>query len=207
MLKNLAADAFGLSDLGKIIGKDEYGSTDIDEYVFHEDDEKIYVLVRSKADEYCFTNTAFMHLNGESARSKKKVLTRYPYKHYPISDVMVETAGTIDLDAEIKFSVGNQSFSIDIDKKQIDQIRAVYKALFSVSEECINIQNNLNILQSSHDAVNRMFTIRELPEQVILSLPDIINQTCQQLENHFNVRKNEIQDYDFGSIFERFIVK
>jgi hypothetical protein len=60
-------------------------------------------------------------------------------------------------------------------------------------------------LQNTQDAVNKMFVLRELPEQVVLSLPDIINQTVQQVELHFNSRRQEIQNYDFGSTFERFI--
>ncbi|MDP3837525.1 MAG: PH domain-containing protein, partial [Methylococcales bacterium] len=58
MFKNLAADVLGLSDIGKIIEVKDFDKTDIDEYVFHEDNEKIFVVIKSKTDEYCFTNIA-----------------------------------------------------------------------------------------------------------------------------------------------------
>lgn len=114
MFKNLAADALGLSDLGKIIDSKDFAKTDIDDFVLTEDGEKIYVVIKSKSDEYCFTNIAFIHLDGAFAASKKRMLSRYPYKQFPISRVHLETAGTVDLDAEIKFAFGDKNISIDI---------------------------------------------------------------------------------------------
>ena len=118
MFKNLAAEMLGTSDIGVIIEPKDFNRTDIDDYIFHEDNEKIFFVIKSKMDEYCFTNVAFMHLDGTSAMSKKRMLHRYLYKHHPIKNVLLETAGSIDLDAEIKFQLGEQHFSIDIDKKQ-----------------------------------------------------------------------------------------
>lgn len=205
MFKNLAADAFGLSDIGKIIDAKDFDKTDIDEYIFQEDNEKIFIVIKSKTDEYCFTNMAFIHLDGNIAISKKKTLNRYLYKHYPISHVRIETAGTVDLDVELKFKIGDHDMSIDIGKKQIEQVRAIYKALFTAAEKCKEIQKYMLTLQETQSAINKMFLLRELPEQVVLSLPDIIGQTVQQLEAHYNARRNQIQNYDFGFIFERYL--
>jgi len=205
MFKSLASDVFGLSDIGKIIDAKDFDKTDVDDYIFQEDNEEIFVVIKSKMDEYCFTNLGFIHLNGNLAISKKKVLTRYLYKHHPITDVCIETAGTVDLDAELKFSLSGKAISIDIDKKQIAQIKAIYKALFTISEKFKEIQRDMTVLQNTHDAVNRMFVLRELPEQVVLSLPDIVNQTTQQIEAAYHSRRIVIQNYDFGSIFKRYI--
>jgi len=205
MFKSLAADVLGLSDIGKIIETKDFDKTDIDEYVFREDNEKIFVVIKSKTDEYCFTNIAFIHLDGKSAVSKKKTLKRYLYRHYPISNVSVETAGTVDLDAEIKFKVGEEEISIDIDKKQIEQIRDIYKALFMISERFKEIQKYMATLKHTHEAINKMFVLRELTEQVVLNLPDIINQTVHQVESGYNTRRDEIQNYNFSPIFERYI--
>lgn len=205
MFKNLAADVLGLSDIGKIITPKDFDKTDIDEYVFQEDGEKIFVVIKSKTDEYCFTNLAFIHLDGNIAVSKKKTLHRYVYKHYPIHDVRIETAGTVDLDVELKFSFGPHEMSIDIDKQEITQVRNIYKALFVISEKCKDIEKNLHTLFDTHEAVNRMFLLRELPEQVILSLPDLICQTAQQIEQHLNSRRHAIQEYDFTAVFERYL--
>lgn len=97
MFKKIAADALGLSDIGKIIDPQDYDKTEADDYVMHEDDEKIYFLIKTKADEYCFTNLALIHVDGEKATSSKKTLKRYSYYENEISDVFLETAGKIDL--------------------------------------------------------------------------------------------------------------
>lgn len=103
MFKNFASDALGLSDIGKIIPPAQFHQTDIDDYIFHEDNERIYFVIKSKSDEYCFTNLAFIHLDGQSATSKKRLLKRYPYRHYTPTGVLMETAGSMDLDVELKF--------------------------------------------------------------------------------------------------------
>jgi len=51
----------------------------------------------TKADEYCFTNLALIHVDGENATSSKRTMKRYPYSHHRISDVLLETAGKIDM--------------------------------------------------------------------------------------------------------------
>ena len=205
VFKSFASEMMGLSDIGKIIEPKDFNQTDIDDYIFHEDQEKIFFVIKTKADEYCFTNVAFMHLDGLTATSKKRTLYRYLYKNYPISNVLLETAGTIDLDAEIKFHCGDKFFSIDIDKKQIEKIRDLYKALFTIGETCKEIQRKKNVLQQSNESIQRMFHLRELSEQAILNLPEIINQTSQQVEVHINQRYKEIEQYDFSEIFDRYL--
>lgn len=212
MFKNFASDALGLSDIGKIIPPNQFNQTDIDDYVFHEDNEKIYFVIKSKTDEYCFTNVAFIHLDGQSATSKKRLLKRYPYRYYQPHHIKIETAGTLDLDAELKFTLissnnveGGLSFSIDIDKNQIEQIRDIYKALVAISDRCRNIQHQEYLLEKSFDTVTDMFALRSLPENVVLNLPDIINQTINQVEKAYHQRLNQIRQYDFGLIFEHYI--
>lgn len=51
MFKKVAADMLGLSDIGSVIKPVDYDKVDADDYVMHEDDEKIYFLIKSKSDE------------------------------------------------------------------------------------------------------------------------------------------------------------
>ena len=205
MFKYIAADLMGTSDIGRIIDAKDYDKTDIDDYIFHEDHEKIFFLIKAKTDEYCFTNTAFIHLDGTSAVSKKRTLHRYLYKHHLISKVLLETAGTVDRDVELKFHLGGVSYSIDIEKTQIDQVRDLYKALFSIGEACQEIARQTSTLIQTQQAVNNMFSLRELPEQVVLNLPDIISQTTLQVQENFTEQRKKIEIYDFSSIFERYL--
>lgn len=205
MFKSLASDALGLSDIGKIIPPSQFDQTDIDDYIFHEDDEKIYFVIKSKSDEYCFTNLAFIHLDGQSATSKKRLLKRYSYRYFNPTNVLIETAGTMDLDVELKFNLNNIHFSIDIDKKEIEQVRDIYKALTAISEQCHKIAHQESVLDKSFNAVVSMIDLKTLPDNAIMALPKLINQTVQQVESAYNERLEEIRDYDFGEIFEYYL--
>ena len=70
MFKQLAQDALGISDIGSVIKPADYNQVDSDDYVMHEEGEKIFFLIKSKTDEYCFTNQALIQLDGTSAMSK-----------------------------------------------------------------------------------------------------------------------------------------
>ena len=118
---------------------------------------------------------------------------------------MIETAGTMDLDAELKFSLGGMAFSIDIDKNQIEQIRDIYKALTAISEQCKIINHEEMVLDKAFNTVTGMFSLKDLPENVVLNLPDIINQTVSQVESGYSERLKAIRQYDFGAIFEHYL--
>lgn len=215
MFKNLASDALGLSDIGKIIPPSQFHQTDIDDYIFHEDDEKIYFVIKSKSDEYCFTNVAFIHLDGQSASSKKRNLKRYLYRDFVPAYISIETAGTIDRDVELKFSlthttslqkdVNYLSFSIDVDKTQIEQVRDIYKALTAIEQKCKKIDKSRLILDKSYQSVVGMFSLKDLPEAAVLKLPSLINQTIAQIEKSYSERLDEINHYDFSQEFEHYL--
>ena len=133
MFKKVASDVLGLSDIGQVISPKDYDKVASDDYVLHEDGEKIYFLIKSQSDEYCFTNYALIHLDGNSATSKKRLLKRYSYKNNHISDVQLETAGTVDLDIEIKFNLGSNSYSIDVRKQDIEYLKDLYKSLVKIA--------------------------------------------------------------------------
>ena len=135
MFKKFASDALGLSDIGIVVPSSDFDKTDSDDFIFSEIDEKIYFLIKTKADEYCFTNYGLIHVDGENALSKKRLLRRYDYEYNTIENVLLETAGTIDLDVEIKFTIGGIPLSIDIHKKFLNEIKDLYKALHAISSE------------------------------------------------------------------------
>ncbi|WP_258870981.1 PH domain-containing protein, partial [Halobacillus trueperi] len=89
MFKKMASDALGLSDIGKIIRKEDFDKAQSDDFVLTEDGEKIHFLIKSKSDEYCFTNRALIHLDGEKATSSKRNIHRYDYYQHPIRKVSV----------------------------------------------------------------------------------------------------------------------
>lgn len=134
MFKRMAAEALGISDIGVIVSPADYGNVDADDYLFTEDGEQIFFLIKSKKDEYCFTNLGLIHVDGDSAISSKRAIKRYDYASHQISAVTIETAGTLDMDIELKFNLDDTKFSIDVKKAFIEQLKDIYKALISIGK-------------------------------------------------------------------------
>jgi hypothetical protein len=201
MFGKMAADALGISDIGTVISPQDYNKVDADDYILHEEGERIYFLIKSKADEYCFTNLALLHVDGASAMNKKRLLRRYPYHTHPVGDVFLETAGNMDMDVEIKFGIGGKGYSIDIHKKFLTQTKDLYKALFRIAEiqraNAVALENatvSLNLaattLGRGASAGNTADTFRELTQAAF----DWLSKARATY-----VRK------DFGEVFELFI--
>nr|WP_263326209.1 PH domain-containing protein [Neobacillus sp. Marseille-Q6967] len=202
MFGKVASDILGLSDVGSVIRPENYDKVDADDYVMHEDNEKIYFLIKSKSDEYCFTNNALIHLDGTSATSKKRMLHRYSYAKNKISGVMLETAGTVDLDVEIKFKIGNQPFSIDVHKKHIEEVKDLYKALIKISE--ITHENDMslqNAKQSLEVASTTLGRVTSSDANLVVQFKMLNQAAFEWLENS----KKQYWVKDFGFVFEKYI--
>jgi hypothetical protein len=202
MFKKVAADMLGLSDVGTVINPADYDKGDADDYVMHEDQEKIYFLIKSKTDEYCFTNKALIHLDGTNAISKKRTLYRYSYSENKISSVSLETAGTVDLDVEIKFVIGSTAFSIDVHKKFIEELKDLYKALINIAETCHENEYLLNFAQQSLNLASNTLSRVSAPED------QLVNNFNQLNESAFNWLAESRHKYhvkDFGYVFEKYI--
>lgn len=201
MFGKLAADALGISDIGQIIKPQDYDKTDSDDYLMHEEGEKIYFLIKSKSDEYCFTNLALVHLDGTSAMSKKRLLKRYGYSKYRFQNVCLETAGTVDLDIEIKFLMGESQYSIDVNKKQLESLKDLYKALVKIAD----LQyENAQMLQYSQQSLSTATEAmpRNQSQQTALEQFQSLN------EYSFGWLKQAHKQYlrkDYGDVFEKFI--
>jgi len=202
MFGKVAADMLGLSDVGTVIKPENYDKADADDYVMREDNEKIYFLIKSKSDEYCFTNKALIHLDGTSATSKKRTLRRYPYYTYKISDVVLETAGTVDLDVEIKFNIGSQPYSIDVHKKHLEELKDLYKALLMIAEISHENEVALGFARQSLDLASTTLTRVASTENNLVDQFKGLNQAA------FSWLVDSREKYtvkDFGSVFERYI--
>ncbi len=202
MFKKIAADALGLSDIGTIIQPSDYDKTDADDYVMHEDQEKIYFLIKTKADEYCFTNLAIIHVDGTSAASSKRTLKRYPYSQHKISGVMLETAGKLDMDVEIKFHIGNEKIDIDVRKDQIEQLKDLYKALLQISE--ITYENGI-ILDYASQSLDKAVSVLQNARTDDNNLADTYKGLTDFGFQWLTSAREKYHEKDFGAIFEKYI--
>ncbi len=202
MFKKLASDALGLSDIGRIIGPEDFDKTDADDYVRHEDDEKIYFLIKTKSDEYCFTNLALIHVDGESAASSKRTLRRFSYSQNKIANVLLETAGKIDMDIEIKFTLGNEPISIDVHKDEIEKLKDLYKALLFIAE---TTHENGILLEKAEHSLDKAVAVLHNSRT---SETNTASQYKELTEFGFDWLKSVREQYhekDFGDIFEKYI--
>lgn len=200
MFKKFAAEALGISDIGVIVSPADYDKVDADDYLFHEDGEKIFFLIKSKKDEYCFTNLALIHVDGDSAVSSKRMIKRYEYATQRIGYVAIETAGTLDMDVELKFSIGESVFSIDVKKSFIEQVKDIYKALIAIGK------------QQARDSVARDNAVRTLEAMGgMLKLNNLGGEAG--VVSHFNAVLDNLNDAmlnrhitaDYTRVFERYI--
>lgn len=199
MFKKLAAEAFGISDVGIIVSSADYDKVDADDYLFHEDGEKIFFLIKSKKDEYCFTNLALVHVDGDSAVSSKRMIKRYDYSVKRVGDVGIETAGTVDMDVELKFTIGDVGFSIDVKKNFIEQLKDIYKALIAIGKQqhrdAVGRENAVRTL----DAMGEMLKLNNLTQADVVAHFDAVLESLNgaMLDRHTTK--------DYTRVFERYI--
>lgn len=197
----VAADTLGLSDIGKIISPKDFDKVDGDDYIMHEDGEKIFFVIKSKSDEYVFTNRGLLHVDGATAVSKKRTVKRHEFYYERVHSVTLETAGTVDLDVEIKFSFGNESFSIDVDKKQLEQLKDLYKALVEIGikqgKNNTSIEDGTKGLQMANDSISRC----ALEGNAVNIVKELTNFNLDWMES---LRIN-YSNKDFTEVFEKYI--
>lgn len=202
MFKKMASEALGLSDIGKIIDPQDFDKTDSDDYVMNEDGEKIYFLIKTKADEYCFTNLAIIHVDGESAMSSKRTLRRYPYSQYNISNVVLETAGKIDLDVELAFTVGSIPFKIDVQKQQAERLTDLYKSLLRIAE---HTHENAIIIDMANDSLEKAVTVLQNSRSGDVALSDQYSKLTDFGFTWMTSVRSQYHVKDFGDVFEKYI--
>lgn len=200
MFKKLASEALGLSDIGVIVPPADFNKVDADDYLFNEDGEKIFFLIKSKKDEYCFTNFGLIHVDGDSAVSSKRSIKRYDYATHHFSNVTIETAGTIDMDVELKFTIADTVFSIDVRKNFIESVKDIYKALITIGK-----MQHRDELARTH-AMQCLGVLGSMYKVSAVQSEDQITQHYNALLNTVNATVlDRFHRRDFSPVFERYI--
>ena len=195
MFKRLAADALGLSDIGVGDRPGRLRQGGCRRLPFPRGQGEDLFLIKSKKDEDRFTNLAMVHVDGDSAMSSKRSIERYPWSSYHVSGVAIETAGTVDLDVELKFKIGDVTLSIDVRKSFLEQLKDIYKALTTIGhQQTRDEQARQHALQASN-VIGAMYKLSGAePEAVsrqFVGLLDSLNWAV--LDRHTTK--------DFGPVF------
>jgi hypothetical protein len=139
-------------------------------------------------------------VDGESAISSKRVIKRYDYAQYPVAHVTIETAGTIDLDIELKFTIGDHVFSIDVRKDHIEQLKDIYKALHTIGKLQRHDEQGRTNAMSAASVLGSMLKLNTAADPAAVSAH--YRSLLEELNDavlHRYLRK------DFSSVFEKYI--
>jgi len=202
MIKKFASDALGLSDIGKVIAPYDYHKTESNDYLLSEKGERIFYLIKTKTDEYCFTNLAIIHVDGDSTVNKKRIIKRYDYKFYTLRQVSFETAGTTDVDIEVNFTIGETALNIEIHKNFSDKAKELYKSLVTIERIMRENEKNRNYMFDSLEYAARSMTSsgygQTSPGETFKTIAEFTKQWLQESNNTYSIG-------DYGDVFDLFM--
>lgn len=127
---NLAKTAMGAGDILEFKSVDNLGAN---VKAFLHNDETVYFYLESVYEHFAVTNRGIISSIHEGVASSKSTISRIDFKTTKIDNLLIETAGTIDRDAELKYSANDNKVSLDIHKSQLDDLFKLYHALANVS--------------------------------------------------------------------------
>ena len=102
-------------------------------YILSEDGETPQFMLRSRDDEWCFTDRALIFLDGHSLLSKHRVVNRYPYITHNISEPVIHTVGNVSVDVVLRVRLGDREHTIDVTMNELRAVQALYKALVAIA--------------------------------------------------------------------------
>ena len=106
------------------------------------------------------------------------------------------------MDVEIKFTIGNVAFDIDVRKDQIEHLKDLYKSLLRIEE--ITYENNKHIdmgLQSLDKAVSILQNSRTDDPKLADTYRELTNFNFTWLTSIHD----KYHSKDFGAVFEKYI--
>jgi hypothetical protein len=199
----MASDALGTSDICQVIDPSDYSDTISDGFILKEDGEEIHFLLKSKEDEYAFTNYALVHADGDSATSSEVSLKRYEYHAHPISNVSLETAGTADRDVEITFGLGEGALSIDVEKDQLEKLIGLYKALVQLSLLMEDRRRKHEHRTASLDRASEVL-VNSDSKKAEGKRSESLKEIHSYIHDWMSETHDEFWREDFGHVFEKY---
>lgn len=188
----LMGDIVGISDIAGVVDPKDYDKTISDDMV--DESEEIFMLLKSKKGEHCFAARSIVVVEGEMAASSRRLISRYKWEDYYVHDIKVETAGTVDLDVELKFKLTNmesgdtKEYSIDIARAWLDSLVKLSKFLGVISKK------QKREARSRHDAEKVLESVGRI---VFTETKDEVSAVYENLyrAHHNNMENNRTTDF------------
>ncbi|KAF1313447.1 P-loop containing nucleoside triphosphate hydrolase, partial [Globisporangium splendens] len=126
MFKGFTKDLAGTADICSAVT--DFSKLHAQTYLVPDGDEQTLFAFESGKEEFAFTNQALITVSDENATTTRKLIERFEYRDFAVTNVQFETTGRVDRDCEIKFTLGGEKHvSIDIAKKEEDAVKKYYK--------------------------------------------------------------------------------
>ncbi len=196
---NLASAGLGEKFVKKAIGAGDLLAfkdiTTSNSYLknFLQTNEQVYFYLESVEEEIAITNLGIITSSKKSIASSKTTLSRADYKDSKITNLHIETAGTIDLDAELKFNIDEEKFSWDINKSQINNLFELYRALHNISKMQISYTQKFKSLETS---------LQVAASGVKVTTGENTVDQFKEIVTYSEERLNAMLVYDYSQAFE-----
>jgi hypothetical protein len=176
MFKGLTKDLTGSADICTSVVK--FDKLQAQHYLLP--GETILFAFESSKEEFSFTNEALILVKGENATTTRKLVERFEYRDHLIQEVKFETTGRVDRDCEIKFQIGTTEISIDIARKEEDQVKIYYKALVLLSRKQKENRRNSALSKNSLE-----ISSKAVKSTTGITLQDQASKTLEWLQQDF----------------------
>lgn len=199
--KDVVADSTNLSDLCIVVPKTKFPEALCSDLVL--EGEVIYVLLKSKTEEFCFTQTGLIHAKKNAAVERKTVIKRYNYVNCLLSGIELVTAARIDLSVELQFSINKEPKVISVDRRYLDMLKGIYKVLIEIEisqgKAIDDFKNTRSAMEYSCQAVGRIMNAS--PGEVLSLYKKIYEFNDDTLYDKYE----RCLGYDYSELFERYI--
>lgn len=198
---DMASDAFKLSDLCQVVKPCDFDKTLSDDFVLTEDDEQIYFLLKSRTDEYCFTNRALLILDSDKATDGGRKIVRYEYSNSILEDVRLQTASRIDFTAELLFNLNKQEYIISVERNYTEQLIDIYKILTEIELLQVRANESFNLCEKSVKYATS--AIGKLAQTN--NMLDLYTSIVEFNESYLTDRYEDSFGFDMSDLFEKYI--
>uniref|UniRef100_K3X6U8 Bacterial Pleckstrin homology domain-containing protein n=1 Tax=Globisporangium ultimum (strain ATCC 200006 / CBS 805.95 / DAOM BR144) TaxID=431595 RepID=K3X6U8_GLOUD len=185
MFKGLTKDLAGTADICSAVT--DLAKLHAQTYLVPDGDEQILFAFESAKEEFAFTNQALIMVCGENATTTRKLIERFEYRDFAVTNVQFETTGRVDRDCEIKFTLGGEKHvSIDIAKKEEDAVKKYYKVLLALARAQEERARNWKFAQDGLQSASQSLKLGKLePTETNGGLAGYASQTLGWLTQDF----------------------
>lgn len=198
---DMASDALGLSDFCKVVEPDSYSKALSDDFVLEETGETIYFLLKSRTDEYCFTNRAIIIVDSDNATSGRKEIKRYEYSDNRINNISIVTAARIDLTTELVFSINDLDIKISVERAFLEELKDLYKVLVEIDIAQARAVDTYDCAKKSVDFATKAIGKLAQVNDVLSLYKALIDYN----DTYIYQRYQESFGFDFSELYEKYI--